>query len=522
MSSRTPSYIVKSRHGIWYFQYWVPKSANNSFQRQKIVRRSLRTTNRTEALDLARRMYVRIQNVGVDVFMSMKDVKRAEAEHELEKEKYSVGAKVAADIKASGINPESRIALDLYFECTPPHWEDAYYFFLQENSKAQDRPANASDSVRTKSESSHQSENNPLLTDVLQIWLKKEAKDMRKSSFPEYERMTTQFSRIVSEFHKKPNVRLSDLTTEAIRDYRETIIALPKGVKTIGKNIHDLAKQDRPKRRPQTINGIFTNVGLFISWLEKSGYEISPKVGMMLKKREKVKSEDKKQRVPFTPHQLKTIFESEKYKQGKFNHACDYWAPLIALFSGASLSEIPQLLVSDIKNKAGVDYFDINDKDDKQLKNEEGRPRTVPIHPQLKKLDFLGYVENQRQRRQHRLFPDEERTSRYLFGNVSKRYLTFQRNVGVRPSCEKQFLDFHSFRHLVRTELEEAGVEERIIDDIVGHTSRERSIGKKKYSKAERLEDKNKAIKKLHYELNFDAIASWRRCRFIRPAQDGE
>ena len=99
-----------------------------------------------------------------------------------------------------------------------------------------------------------------------------------------------------------------------------------------------------------------------------------------------------------------------------------FWMPLVALFSGARMEEIGQLLTSDIKRDRGVPYFHIttlaDDEDEdagskqqpagvagqqKSLKTEAAR-RCVPVHPTLIAIGFLDFVARRRKEKGARLF----------------------------------------------------------------------------------------------------------------------
>ena len=54
--------------------------------------------------------------------------------------------------------------------------------------------------------------------------------------------------------------------------------------------------------------------------------------------------------------------------------------------------------LDDIRQEGDVWVFDINDKEEKRLKNMSSE-RLVPIHPQLIKLGLLDYVGNPERKR---------------------------------------------------------------------------------------------------------------------------
>ena len=78
------------------------------------------------------------------------------------------------------------------------------------------------------------------------------------------------------------------------------------------------------------------------------------------------------------------------------------WIPLIALFSGARLEEIGQLLCTDVRIEEGIDYFNLLDLPNEDEHDEDGghvkklktldAGRRVPIHPELVAMGFLDYV----------------------------------------------------------------------------------------------------------------------------------
>jgi hypothetical protein len=63
--------------------------------KQKLIRRSLKTKNRREALKHARRMWILIEDSNSVDSCSMDNLKSAEEEYELHKQKCSIGAKVS-------------------------------------------------------------------------------------------------------------------------------------------------------------------------------------------------------------------------------------------------------------------------------------------------------------------------------------------------------------------------------------------------------------------------------------------
>ena len=66
MTVFNPSYLVQSRHGIWYFQMQVPPNfcKNNS---RTLIRRSLRTRDRNIALSRSKFWYLKVVELDYDL-----------------------------------------------------------------------------------------------------------------------------------------------------------------------------------------------------------------------------------------------------------------------------------------------------------------------------------------------------------------------------------------------------------------------------------------------------------------------
>jgi integrase len=176
--------------------------------------------------------------------------------------------------------------------------------------------------------------------------------------------------------------------------------------------------------------------------------------------------EDNK-RCSFSTFQLKTIFDSPVFsgaindgsgwntKGDKIFRNYKFFIPLISLYSGARLNEICQLYVEDIKNIDGTDFFSINDDGDKSVKKSTSR-RNVPIHSELKKMGFMEYVEEMRNKNSKYLFPEltTEKSGRRsnvfskLFGRLLK--TVDKQLIDEKDKFIKSKHCFHSFRHTCR------------------------------------------------------------------------
>ena len=281
-------------------------------------------------------------------------------------------------------------------------------------------------------------------------------------------------SRDLAQIRRADIVRLKDLLLIAPTNWTKRFVG-----KTLAEAVQQNEKAKLPTLSARTVNSKYLSpLSTFFRWavsnglLEKNPVEgvrvLMPKGGKKAKKR-----------LPFTTEQLRSIFaapvfagcrsESRFFEPGVYRmHDHRFWTPLIALWSGARLNEIGQLLRSDIRETDGIWCFHFTEDaegDTKRLKTEAAR-RVVPVHPELEGLGFLTYVGEPRGSAGPRLFPHWKRGEDGYYSSVfSKWFGRFLASVDLKDPR----LVFHSFRHGFKDALRRAMVEERIQDAIMGH-----------------------------------------------------
>lgn len=177
------------------------------------------------------------------------------------------------------------------------------------------------------------------------------------------------------------------------------------------------------------------------------------------------------------------------------------WGPLIGLYTGARLNEIAQIDIKDISQRNGIWLFDLNDEgEDKHLKNQSSR-RLVPIHQKLIDFGLLEYVDDLRARNKQKLFPDLPTTIEHGRGRNIGRW--FNESLLPKLGMKDKALVFHSLRHTVVTRLMQADVQESIVKAIVGHS--QQGVTQQHYFKqGYTLLQLNEAVQMLDYSLRDD------------------
>lgn len=210
-----------------------------------------------------------------------------------------------------------------------------------------------------------------------------------------------------------------------------------------------------------------------------------------------------KRRRPWTDEELSILFSQPLFTEKKLPRNkkaggwAAYWVPLIAVFSGARVSEICQLTRDDIHTNANHPTIKIRSRSEDQHLKTINAERDIPIHHQLIELGFLDYVEQIKSSpAANNLWPElpkrHERSGGYFsqwFGEYLK---TLQLNGEV---------DFHSFRHTVRTQLVLKDVSEIAIDRLLGH-SHTGSVGSRTYTHID--SQLPKVVCKISYKFNLN------------------
>ena len=181
---------------------------------------------------------------------------------------------------------------------------------------------------------------------------------------------------------------------------------------------------------------------------------------------------DKKRRVAFDLDDLKRIFNSPIYTDnyrpiGGGVEAC-FWLPLLALFTGARIEELAQLLIQDLHFAQGLGHY-LNISDEaahSHLKNASSR-RRIPVHAELIACGFLDYVN--RMKEQNFLFPALKPNPRKKLGGYFSTFFSGYLRRTVRIMDRRKV--FHSFRHTFKDNCRAVGIEESVHDALTGHTN---------------------------------------------------
>ena len=195
-----------------------------------------------------------------------------------------------------------------------------------------------------------------------------------------------------------------------------------------------------------------------------------------------IKSQTTVKRRPWEISELNKLFAHEIFTEyclpQDWRSGADaaYWLPILAIFTGARLSELAQLRTNDVTIDYEIPFISISNLGVNQQVKTVAGIRKIPVHSELIRLGFFEYVNHGRSKQNPNLWDQLKFRKNKPGGNYSNWFGEFRKTIQIPVD-----LDFHAFRHTVRSQLAENDVSEPTIDSIMGHQI-SGSTGAKVYS----------------------------------------
>lgn len=299
-------------------------------------------------------------------------------------------------------------------------------------------------------------------------------------------------------------LHVDEVNREKARGVIETFSKLPSAHnKFAGKLVSEILEsmpEGEPVLLPQSVNDYLGHmIAIFdyaIEELEISDFKNPFSARLRLAEPDKKDARDS-----FTDIDLKLIFGGGAFTN--FDHKKHkphtYWAPLIALYTGARNNEIGSLCCSDITQAVDDDgkpvtsiageplwLIGINENpevaDGKKRTKTDNSKRNVPIHPKLIELGFLKYCAVKRKKGEdNMLFDYLVFNKRNGYGGlIGRNFNDYLKQIDVWVKLKKVF---YSFRHTLYDHLSNAGVASERRELIAGRSSKDeaKTIGELVY-----------------------------------------
>jgi integrase len=273
------------------------------------------------------------------------------------------------------------------------------------------------------------------------------------------------------------------ITRKAVRDWKNELFKWPVKANdtaafaglSFTKVIEANEKIKKPTITAKTINKYLSALGGFSEWLLANDFITDDVMrGQYLELDKK-----KRTRFPFTAEQLQTIFASPVFGAcagHKREHESGvvkirdwrFWIPLIALYTGARLGEIAQLLTDDVRQVHGVWCLHITREggNGKSTKTD-GSQRLVPMHSKLIEIGFLQYHAKMKRRKAKQLFEVQPDARGFFSGKPSSFFNDYFAAIGVKLD---KSVNFHSFRHGIADAFRSAGYLDEQFACLLGHS----------------------------------------------------
>lgn len=190
-----------------------------------------------------------------------------------------------------------------------------------------------------------------------------------------------------------------------------------------------------------------------------------------------------------------------------------YFGPLMFTHLGGRSAEVVGMPMCDVHEDAPIPYVEIAVHQDRRLKNEQST-RKIPIHSELIRLGFIGYVRANRFAGETMLFPEMVSPDSKSFASTFYKKVfsplrkwafpngTTWRHVDGGAVKDK---DVYSFRGRTASEMRSAGVPDGVIADVLGHE--QKTTAGQHYLEVTPLDVMLKAMKHTEH-LTEDVVAS--------------
>lgn len=299
------------------------------------------------------------------------------------------------------------------------------------------------------------------------------------------------------------DVFVDELSFEHANQYIDTLRKLPPNRKKLkafkDKSIEELIAM-QGTFEPMSASNVNKNLERLKSvflWAVQRRYMTVNILDKMRVKNRAQKVQAKKQRERFTQDELITIFNSDKYQNGKHNRTYEYWLPLLGLYMGARLGELSQLRLQDVYREDGTWLVDFNEDEDKTLKTINSI-RKVPVHKTLVRLGFIRYVEHLKalykadKLHTNLIFPDLIKGRDGYGHNTAKSFDRYLKALDIKADGKS----FHSLRHTFADERKQADENPAMTAELMGHEIDNETLGR--YGKEYKITLKKAQID--HYE----------------------
>lgn len=472
---KLPAFIRKNRFGIYYFRYVVSqKFRRRSDDTRHEIKLSLGTNKKREALLRACALYADFQ----DLFSESRNMVKIMWEgEEIDDQEFFLRSRQKHNALETIKKAKRELEQQNYFN-------EALHKLLASEEQSSQLLSIIGNQQARQEQQQQITKGKYLIADVILQFVaeKKSTGSWSDKTKEDYEVTFKYFREFLGDRY------FDQLRYDDLNYYKERVLCIPKNWKTSPKYKDKTIEQIMLMDGVETINNTtrrkhFSTVkSLFIWAVENGKTDKNYATGLKIAG----KDDDEDGREIFTKEDLQKIISSDHYirRNGKrHKKAVHFWLPLISIFTGARISELCQLKISDVQEQDGIWCISINEEGDKNVKTKAAI-RKVPIHNTIIDLGFLNYVKSQKQACADMLFSGLSNHSRNGYSAGVGRWF----NEKYLVSCAVRDADLtikkthHSFRHTLYHHFQVLSVDEKRINSIIGHAGDKNKKGTGTYA----------------------------------------
>lgn len=435
---------MRNRHGsVWYARVYIPRHLQYLLQGRKEFRKSTKCMDKRQAGRVALRYWAECQSLFDQL------------EYDVGKKKKSgtFQACYAITTDVLGKSHEFDFGGDKDPEAAALEREavrEAQQAAIATLERHKDDPELIKALVSTVSPADKKTPASPRISDLIEAFLSDRGKGrgMRDTTAQGYRQFIHTFIAVMGD------MRVGDVSYDHATEFRDRLFLYPKNRNKSkvyrGKTEAELSAMDIPKDdrlNGHTINNHIGHLRVLFNWLEhRRTIERNPFKGVAV-------AYSAESYPDYSSADLEHIFTSplwqpeSPYARSMTTTAAIWWAPLLALYSGARPTEIVQMRLDDITDEDGVLIASVVDDEEKgqQVKSDSGL-RSFPVHPRLLELGFSEYIDELRKAGAERVLQGIVVSKRLPGANLGKWWNERYRKTNF-PEFKKQRKVFYSFRH---------------------------------------------------------------------------
>jgi integrase len=307
--------------------------------------------------------------------------------------------------------------------------------------------------------SQHADPNNPRMSAASEVWFKE-----RKQGMSAKRRHRVAVRRFV-ELHG--DIPVLEVTRDLVRSFAKAIEELPDHRRLPAKQRGGLTDpgKDIPRVSAKTVERHLTSIKALLAFTTDQGWT-SANVAIGIRPPKDTRPQASRRR-PFTREERIRVLAQATEEGGENGDMA--WLIRLGAYTGARLEELASLPCANVRRIDGTLCIDIDDLNGRSAKTA-GSVRSIPVHPQIAGA-FVAWLGD---RQRDRVFSTFKCATDGRYANrVSGDFARLMDRAGLSDPR----LTFHSFRHTLKREMSNAGIDPDIRRTILGHAAKDAHDG---------------------------------------------